>query len=327
MKRNGLVEEYYPLFSKARIIRAVKEGHHEHAGRSDLAQQVRQVTNVFVDVPKVREYYGDEIAIYFEWMNHFQRWLLIPAFFAILVFTSNTYIFDPSESPMSGLFSILMSIWGTLFLVHWRRHCRGLNITWDDYVKEDDGESLRKEFRGTPYINPVTDEPDTTFSSKQRLPLYLKSFAICFPCWVAICFIIICFLNVTGVIRPDHHGGAFDMPFLSHLADPGALCDPEGNMNMVFGIAQAIVTMILNFKFRDVAIYTSKLENHKTENDFQNSVFIKRFIFEFTDFQLYLFYIGIYQLNLPLLRVNLVSLFMVDEARRIICESLIPYLT
>jgi hypothetical protein len=54
-------------------------------------------------------------------------------------------------------------------------------------------------------------------------------------------------------------------------------------------------------------------------------VFIKRFIFEFTDFQMYLFYIGIYQMNMPLLRTNLISLFMIDEFRRILCESIIPY--
>lgn len=82
----------------------------------------------------------------------------------------------------------------------------------------------------------------------------------------------------------------------------------------------------MNIQFRKVAIYTAELENHKTQRAFNNSVFIKRFIFEFTDFQLYLFYIGIYQLDIKMLRVNLVSVFMVDEIRRIACESLIPYL-
>ncbi len=54
-------------------------------------------------------------------------------------------------------------------------------------------------------------------------------------------------------------------------------------------------------------------------------MFIKRFIFEFTDFQLYLFYIGIYQMHLGLLKNNLIGLFCVDEFRRIFCESILPY--
>lgn len=55
-------------------------------------------------------------------------------------------------------------------------------------------------------------------------------------------------------------------------------------------------------------------------------MFIKRFIFEFTDFQLYLFYIGLYQLDIKLLRTNLIALFMVDEIRRVITEACIPWL-
>jgi len=78
------------------------------------------------------------------------------------------------------------------------------------------------------------------------------------------------------------------------MADEGAMFDPEGYSNMGMAIVQAIVTIIMNMLFRNVAIYTADLENHKTQRAFNNSVFIKRFIFEFTDFQLYLFYIGTY---------------------------------
>jgi len=54
--------------------------------------------------------------------------------------------------------------------------------------------------------------------------------------------VIICFLNATGAIRPENHGGAFDIPILSQLADPGAIFDPESNMNILAGIIQAVVT-------------------------------------------------------------------------------------
>ena len=42
---------------------------------------------------------------------------------------------------------------------------------------------------------------------------------------------------------------------------------------------------------------------------------------------MYLFYIGIYQLDIQMLRVNLVSVFMVDEIRRILMEAVLPYVT
>lgn len=268
-------------------------------------------------------YHGDEVAIYFEWMNYFQKWLIFPAIFAVVVWVGNTYFFSIETSPLAGLFSVFMSVWGTLYITNWRRHTHSLDVEWDDYVVQQDIENLRKEFYGKTRINQVTDEPEMYFTFKERIPLYLKSLAICLPCMAAACAVIIAFLNVTGVIRPEK-SAMFDIPFLSKLADPGAVFDPEGYTNMVPAIAQAIVTVIMNFAFRSVAKYTAEIENHKTQKAFNNSVFIKRFIFEFCDFMMYLFYIGLYQLDIKMLRVNLISLFMVDEVRRVFCELILP---
>jgi len=79
-------------------------------------------------------------------MNYFQKWLLIPSALAVVVAISVAYVYDIQTSPLAGVFSIFMSLWGTVFLVSWRRHCRGLDILWDDYVVENDAEDLRKEF-------------------------------------------------------------------------------------------------------------------------------------------------------------------------------------
>jgi hypothetical protein len=61
----------------------------------------------------------------------------------------------------------------------------------------------------------------------------MVSAVICLPCLGACIFVIICFLNMTGVIRPEHHQGFFDIPMLSSMSDPGAIFDPESNMNIV----------------------------------------------------------------------------------------------
>jgi anoctamin-10 len=83
--------------------------------------------------------------------------------------------------------------------------------------------------------------------------------------------------------------------------------------------------MIMNKTFRKVAIFTTERENHRYQTDFNNSLIIKRFAFEFCDFFLYLFYIGLYELNIVLLRQSLGTLFMIDEIRRVVTETIIPY--
>lgn len=173
-------------------------------------------------------------------------------------------------------------------------------------------------------MNRVTDKPDTFFKFTERLPYYVLSLVICVPCLLFCIFVIICFLNLTGAIRPEHHGGAFDIPILSQMANPGAIFDPESNMNILAGIIQAVVTQIMNIIFCKIANWTSEMENHKSQRKHNHSVFIKRFIFEFTDCHLYLLYIGIYQMHIGLLKTNLISLFMVDELRRIGTESILP---
>jgi hypothetical protein len=59
-------------------------------------------------------------------------------------------------------------------------------------------------------------------------------------------------------------GGAFDIPKLSALADPGAIFDPESNMNILGGILQAVTTLIINTCFSKIARWTAEFENHRT---------------------------------------------------------------
>lgn len=85
--RLDLLEELVPLHSKSRVIRAHREG--TKPGESNLLRRVKVLSNFFVNVNEIRDYYGDETAIYFEWMNYFQSWLLLPAVFAVFVWVGN----------------------------------------------------------------------------------------------------------------------------------------------------------------------------------------------------------------------------------------------
>jgi len=71
----------------------------------------------------IRDYYGETVAIYFEWMNFFLRWIAVPGAVAVLIRVLNTFFFeDVSKSPLNAVFSIGMGFWATLFIINWRRH-------------------------------------------------------------------------------------------------------------------------------------------------------------------------------------------------------------
>lgn len=196
-----------------------------------------QYSRLYLDINKIREYYGDEVAIYYAWMASFQKHLLFPALFSVVVFIGNQTIYTPETSPLNAIFSLMMTFWGIHFLINWKRHQKSLNVLWDDYANDDYRQTHnRKEFYGRKVISQITDKATLDFTFRERLPLFALSFAICIPCLIGALFVIVCFLNASGVIRPDHHGGFFDIPFLSSLADEGAIFDPESNMNLVAAI-------------------------------------------------------------------------------------------
>lgn len=143
-----------------------------------------------------------------------------------------------------------------------------MNILWENYNLKVQDDDIRKEFKGTPMINPVTGRVEPMFTSAQRFRKYIESFFICLPFFIVILFVMICFLNLTGVIDPYKHNAFLHIDVLAHLCAKGAIFDPNGSMAAVISIVQVVATMIMNKIFRRVAIFTTERENHRTQTGF-----------------------------------------------------------
>jgi hypothetical protein len=115
MKRYGFLVEMTPLNSKAR----------SHRENKLLKEALK---GYLVPTEMIREYYGDEVAIYFEWMNHFIKWLIPAGIVSFFIGVINMIAFPTGDSPLSGIFSVGMSIWATMFVIFWKRHCKELNV-------------------------------------------------------------------------------------------------------------------------------------------------------------------------------------------------------
>ena len=138
---------------------------------------------------------------------------------------------------------------------------------------------------------------------------------------------MICCYNFTGVITENSPFKAFVIPVLADLAKPEAIFDVETNWNLLGTIAQVVLTLILNMSFRSIAVWCTDRENHKYNSSYQNSMIAKRFVFEFLDCFLPLIYFGWFERNFTLLRQNVISIYIADELRRVVLETLVPYLS
>ena len=90
-------------------------------------------------------------------------------------------------------------------------------------------------------------------------------------------------------------------------------------------MAQVFITLQMNKVYKQIAQRTTENENHQTKSSFNNSLIVKRVVFEFCNYFTHLFYVGFVQRNIPGLQKELVALFMIDEIRRLMSESVIPY--
>lgn len=88
-------------------------------------------------VQQIRDYYGEEVAIYFEYMNFFLRWMAFPAIFGFVAFLYSEFFTLPEDSFLCALFAICMSIWAALFSINWKKHERSLSILWDNLYNSE----------------------------------------------------------------------------------------------------------------------------------------------------------------------------------------------
>ena len=58
------------------------------------------------------------------------------------------------------------------------------------------------------------------------------------------------------------------------------------------GVLNAMLIMILNMIYRKVAKYLTNWENHRTQQDFEYSLIIKNFLFQFVNSYISLFYVA-----------------------------------
>jgi len=143
-------------------------------------------------------------------MNHFIKWLSVPGIMALFFNFLNSIFFTLEDSPLNGLYSIVVAIWASLFVIYWKRQSRRLYIEWDNYnVGAAEQDDVRKEFKGVDRYNPVTDRIEPLFTQKERIQRYIQSYLTCAPYFLAIIFTNIVFLNLGAIIDPEKQGALF----------------------------------------------------------------------------------------------------------------------
>jgi len=284
---------------------------------------------------KIRDYYGDEVAFYFVWLSFFTMWLTIPAIGGIIVYSIRTYNGDTIDTcEITPFFGFGVFLWASFFVRFWERRESTLAYHWGTYQSNNVGQAfqINPEFEGTIRISPVTDRAEKYYSPrKRRLKYVFSAFVTLVMLGVAFVVMIIS-LNLQGYVRPDHDeerwgeiSHPYYYPWVAHLSESGQLFDCNSTyMSLVPAIFHALTINTLNSLYRKIAERLTKWENHKTLVSFENSMILKRFLFEAFDCYIALFYLAFFERDIKKLRGELGQVFIIDTFRRMFLECIVP---
>eukprot|EP01039_Chlorochromonas_danica_P004477 gene4477-4905_t len=261
----------------------------------------------------LKEYFGEKIALYFVFMEHYTSFLAIPAVVGIplqiAVFAMNDY-----SAPFLPFFSFFVALWAITMLEFWKRREKRTALKWGMIDFETD-EVDRADFRGETIPSFIDGSEIRYFSSKKRNILLFQS----------VLGVATLMLLVIGVVVSIY------VIRYSIAADVG-----DSNAQTVASVANAVQIQVLNYIYSIIANALSERENHRTDTQFEDTMIAKIFWFQFVNSYASFFYLAFvaeWMGDCPTsgcmssLTLNLGIIFLIRLVSGNALELLIPYLS
>lgn len=271
-----------------------------------------------IPLDKIKNYYGEKIALYFEFLKYFQLHLLIPGVLGLGVFIVQRVLEqnNPAVLACNGFYCLFIIIWSTIFIEIWKRKESSQALVWGqtEFEKTD---MPRPQFKGMLRRSPVTDDMEEIhYESTKRIKSYIISG------FTTSLIILIVLAIVAGLLILKQSNTTI---FIYNGVD---------YVSLVCSVANAIQIQIFNIIYAKLVKVLTDLENHKTQNDYEDSLVLKTFCFQFVNSFNSLVYIAFIKPQVTNnskescmneLYTQLISIFLVSYARNFI-EIGLPYL-
>lgn len=183
-------------------------------------------------------------------------------------------------------FSLFMTIWATLFIEFWRREQNSLQFEWDAVNFNKKIEKIRPQFEmqvKETKKNPVTGNKEPFVCQSEKIKRYSLSVTITclmislvLACFIGVLVYQVCFLVVLSNIDS-----------MRKVASP--LVAITSGLLTVFNIA------VLGQFYKYVAVKLTDMEYQRTDSQYQDSLTIKMYLFEFVNNYSYIFYIAFFK--------------------------------
>uniref|UniRef100_A0AAF5DLF7 Anoctamin n=1 Tax=Strongyloides stercoralis TaxID=6248 RepID=A0AAF5DLF7_STRER len=282
--------------------------------------------NIFDEQPldKIKEYFGTEISMYFAWLGHLTTYLCAPAAVAFFIFLMKGFDIksniedDNRETTLFSdisfvVFAFFNCVWSSAYLEFWKRRQAELAFKWGTYDLEMEGnlQEPRSKFKGDSMRpNPISGRLEPYFPSWKH---YLIRYAFTFPITILSVLLLLFFLYIFIQIQTateQTFGNSYFLSWLIYLPI----------------IAQGFTGLLADKLYRYLAVWLNDFENHRTDDDYEQSLIFKIVIFQSVSAFSSLFYIAFYLKDMKRLQETLGTLLVTRQLTQNFAEITVPYI-
>eukprot|EP00123_Amoebidium_parasiticum_P015504 comp23001_c0_seq1/m.36670 comp23001_c0_seq1/g.36670 ORF comp23001_c0_seq1/g.36670 comp23001_c0_seq1/m.36670 type:complete len:961 (-) comp23001_c0_seq1:920-3802(-) len=271
---------------------------------------------------RIRNYFGEKIAYYFQWLGFYTAWLLPPSLVGLCCFIYGlTYAYDSIittdicssnkticannelseaynlsdtcnyarfsavfDNDATIYFTLFMSLWGVFFVEFWKRKSAVKAYKWN-VVDFEEEELPRPNFRGNKRAhNPVTGRMEPYYSATMRRTKLAGSLSV-------LAFMIVIVLGVVfGVIL-------YRLSLSLVMSRKGDDYRETGPIlvSVTAAVLNLVGILLLSFVYNKLAYRLTEWENHRTETDYDDALTFKLYVFNFVNNYSSIFYIAFFK--------------------------------
>lgn len=275
------------------------------------------------DEMRIAEYFGEEVAFYFAWMNHYKRWLIAASVLGAVTTLAGTLCgFDSLSNQFAPFCTLILIIGMVLCVKMWERKCELLAMRFKmlhSHVKDE----KNWQFKGD-VVNPVTGKKDYYPSWKRGCILQPLSWAVSLSYVGLTIFVTLCFLNAEGETEKE---SMLSIEFFRRLSEPGNLFGKDSPYQLSLLVLFPVSTMVLSKLFDYVARKLTEFENYQRRGEYIRAFTQKRVTLEAINRYAKLFFFIFVRQDMATITDNVRLLFIIDEAIRMFTEVLLPFVT
>ncbi|KAE9351470.1 hypothetical protein PF008_g5918 [Phytophthora fragariae] len=294
----ALLKTRWVTFWRASLLSA----NHQHDQAQKHNSRCLVLRNVLHQpLDDVAQYFGEQVAFYFAWMEMYTRWLVVPSVAGVVLFALQVHS-QHLDHPAAPIYAVFMALWTSAFIIAWKRRAAVLAYRWGTWGYEDE-EVTRPEFYGDDSSSKLHDDKETDDQKpvERHYALWkrLLKYSVTMPCVAG---------SIAAVVTVAYYGFStrdkleaqslatkreaaqiadkikklrtITLEDLQHLARLGVRWDFWVYL-LLTPILYGLLIPVLDAAFTRAARSLNNWENHRTESRYQSHLILKVFSFRF----------------------------------------------